>query len=141
MSNPDRLILLVDTSQTRRAADWLAALGETHDIPPGKLMQLDLCLDEVLMNVIMHSGLDAQSEPIELSFHLETSAQARWAVLTVRDTGKPFDLSAKAPKALAHSLDEAEIGGLGLTIIRNNADCLDYAFEEGRNCLSFGVLL
>jgi len=134
----DKLSIPAELTQVRIAADWLANLGVTHQIPAAKLMNLDLCLDESLMNVIMHGSAAGHSSPIELVFELHQRDLEVQALVTVSDGGAPFDPLAVAQRPLATSLDDANIGGLGLIILRSNAMHLNYRFDNGRNHLTFG---
>ncbi len=133
-----KLSIPADLTQVRVAATWLEQIGICHDIPTAQLHHLDLCLEEVLMNVIMHSGLADQRALIELMFELQQQGDVTQALLTVSDAGARFDPLAVAPRPLPASLAEAEPGGLGLMILRSNAGHLSYRFDNGRNHLTFG---
>ena len=89
------------------------------------------------MNIVMHGGLSATQTPVELSFQ----AFPKMAEITVSDSGKAFDPvnAPTTPRPL--TLEEAEPGGLGLSIIRGLSNHLDYQFKEGRNILTFGVAI
>lgn len=102
-------------------------------------MNLDLCLDEVLMNVIAHSGASQTGTPIELHFQWQCDAAQLAATVTVVDAGIPFNPLTFEPKTLPNHLDEAVVGGLGLRILRQNAQQLAYQFEDGKNRLTFGI--
>ncbi len=133
-----RLSIRAELTQVRAAAAWLEHIGTDHNIPATKLHNLDLCLEEALMNVIMHSGLADQRAYIELTLELHQRGDETQALITVSDTGAQFDPLAVAPRPQATSLADAEPGGLGLVILRSNADYLSYRFDNGRNHLTFG---
>jgi anti-sigma regulatory factor (Ser/Thr protein kinase) len=54
-------------------------------------------------------------------------------VVTIRDKGKPFDLSSVPPPDLDTELDKRRIGGLGIYLMRKLMDDVSYSFdaEEG----------
>lgn len=133
-----KLSIPAELTQVRVAATWLEQIGILHDIPAAKLHHLDLCLEEVLMNIIMHSGLADQGTLIELMFELRQHGDVTKALVTVSDAGARFDPLAIAPRPLPASLAEAEPGGLGLMILRSNARHLSYRFDDERNHLTFG---
>lgn len=102
-------------------------------------MNLDLCLDEVLMNVLAHSGVAQTGAPIELHFQCCRDGSQSSATVTVVDAGTPFNPLSAAPKPRPNHLDEAGVGGLGLHIVRHNAQQLAYQFQDGKNKLTFGI--
>jgi anti-sigma regulatory factor (Ser/Thr protein kinase) len=65
--------------------------------------------------------------------------QANEAVVTVADSGAPFDPLVVSTGSRPRILAEARPGGLGLTMIRGFADILSYRYLDERNQLSFGV--
>jgi serine/threonine-protein kinase RsbW len=76
---------------------------------------------------------------VRLRLNVTRDAPTQLAVVTVCDSGPPFDTTSAQPGALPLTLDDAEPGGLGLLMIRNLSDTLSYGFDNGHNELSFGV--
>jgi len=131
------LAINADRSEVRTAADWLHEVAHQHEVPQNKAVALDQCLDEVLMNIVMHGGSSAANTPVHLSFMVTPKE----AAITVSDSGKPFDPVNAPAKPRPMSLEEAEPGGLGLSIIKGLSNHLDYEFKEGRNFLTFAVAI
>ena len=131
------LAINADRSEVRAAADWLHEVTHQHEVPQNKAIALDQCLDEVLMNIVMHGGTSATNSPVNLSFELTQKE----AAITVSDSGKPVDPVNAPPKPRPMSLDEAEPGGLGLSIIKGLSNHLNYEFKDGRNVLTFAVAI
>lgn len=123
----------------RPASGWLAHTCETHGVPDTQILRLDLCLNEALANVIAHGGERALANPVRLRLDVTRDALMHLAVVTVCDSGPPFDTASVQPGALPLTLDDAEPGGLGLLMIRNLSDTLSYGYHNGHNELSFGV--
>ena len=123
----------------RPASEWLAQTCETHGVPDTQILRLDLCLNEALANVIAHGGEQALANPVRLRLDVTRGGPAHQAVVTVYDSGPPFDTTSVQPGALPLTLDDAEPGGLGLLMIRNLSDSLSYWYDNGHNELSFGV--
>lgn len=123
----------------RPASEWLAQTCETHGVPDTQTLRLDLCLNEALANVIAHGGEQALASPVRLRLDVTRDAHTQLAVVTVHDSGLPFDTTSAQPGALPLTLDDAEPGGLGLLMIRNLSDTLSYGYDDGHNVLAFGV--
>lgn len=128
-----------DTSQFRHASDWLEQRGRELGIPPEQITRLDICLNEVLANVLDHGGASARSAPIGLRLARRRDPHGAEAALTVTDAGTPFDPLTVLPRPRPRTLAEAGPGGLGLVMVRANADSLSYEYADGRNQLTFRV--
>ena len=55
------------------------------------------------------------------------------AILTVIDEGPEFDPLSVSPARIPSSLDEAQVGGLGIHLVRSFADSCEYRRDDGRN--------
>jgi len=130
-----------DRAEIRSAANWLEKTSLEFGVPGNKALVLDQCLDEVLMNIVMHAGPSAAESPVELAFAIHGGEVGKEVAITVSDSGKPFDSATTSPKAQAKSLEEAEPGGLGLAIIQGLSSRLAYEFRNGRNFLTFAILI
>ncbi|MFI4939648.1 MAG: ATP-binding protein [Burkholderiales bacterium] len=133
-------------AEVRQASAWLAQMCGGWGMPTESIGRLDLCLNEVLANIIDHGTDAAAGAPIELQLSVRCHGgagddrDAGAVTLTVADAGAPFDPLTVKPRPFPVSLDDVEPGGLGLPIVRSNADTLAYRRENGRNYLSVGVM-
>ena len=129
----------VDSGEAWRASTWLGEAGSARGIPAETLSRLDLCVTEAVANAIDHGGAGTGASPICLRLDVRHSGSGGEATVTVSDAGNAFDPLTAPEKARAHTLAEAEPGGLGLTMLRRFADALDYSYSEGRNHLTIRV--
>nr|WP_315252150.1 ATP-binding protein [uncultured Duganella sp.] len=128
------LALSAHTSELRRAAAWLQAEAGARAVPDEDIGRLDLCLHEALANVIDHGGLAADA-PVQLRLQVGEGS----ATLTLDDGGMPYDPTQAAMAARPLTLEDTEPGGLGVVMLRSQADQLDYAYRDGRNHLHITV--
>ena len=99
----------------------------------GSAYRLQLAVDEIATNVILHS-YHAAGLAGELSVFAELSAQA--LTVTLEDTGRPFDSrTADLPteEELALPLEERPIGGLGVYLTLKGVDEFRYETVGSRN--------
>lgn len=129
----------VDADATDSVASWLGETGSAQGVPADPLWRLDLCVTEVLANVVQHGGAGIASSPIGLHLELRRSAGGGEAVVTVSDTGIAFDPLSVPARPRPRTLAEAEPGGQGLPLLRRFSDALDYRYSEGRNHLTIHV--
>lgn len=128
-----------DAKEVRHASDWVGQACAERGVPPAEIGRLDICLNETLANILAHGGDAARTAPVLLRLAVRRDTGAGEAELTVSDAGTAFDPLAFSSDRSPRSLVETEPGGLGLKMIRNSADSLDYRHLDGRNHLSFGV--
>ena len=134
----DELTIGADGAEVRRATEWLDAACRQHNVPQAQAERMALCLNEVLANVIAHGGRTALAEPIRLLLKIQLE-QVCQASVTVSDAGVAFNPLSVPKRTAPATLGEAEVGGLGLVMIRRCSDWLDYRHEDGRNHLTFGA--
>jgi anti-sigma regulatory factor (Ser/Thr protein kinase) len=114
-----------------RLAAAVEAFGAAHQIPDGVVFAFNLSLDEVVTNIISYAFTDVQEHAIDVRLWLVGNVlQAE-----VIDSGRPFNpIDVPAPD-LEAPIEERRIGGLGVHIVREMMDSLEYAREGGRNIL------
>ena len=116
-----------------RLYPWLDAAADAAALPPSVLNGMHVALEEAVANVAMHAyPADA---PGEIAIRL-TRLPDGAAALTVEDRGPPFDPTA-APAHPPHpaSIQDAEPGGLGLTLMRHYCSAIAYERVDGTNRL------
>ncbi len=134
-----KLSIRAEGSEVRRASAWVEDVCRERGVPAKEIARLDVCLNEALANILAHGNHAAVSAPVMLYLAVRGERPANEAIVTVSDAGAAFDPLGVLPRARPKSLAEVQPGGLGLQMIRNSADFLNYRYSEGRNQLSFGV--
>lgn len=103
------------------------------DIPSDIVLDLKLAVDEACTNVIEHGykGMDPGS--IILSFRIESDR----ILVQITDFGHVFE-PADAPKPdVEAALEDRPLGGLGLFLIYQTMDNIDYQSSGDGNTLTF----
>ncbi len=102
-------------------------------IPNEVVLDLKLAVDEACTNIIEHGykGMDPGS--IILSFRIETGR----ILVSITDFGHVFE-PVQAPKPdVEAALEDRKLGGLGLFLIYQTMDNIDYQTSEDGNTLTF----
>lgn len=142
MASVDRvaeLSIQADAAEVRRASLWLEAAALQQRVPAEQIARLDLCLNEVLANILAHGGPPARASEVRLQLRVNHDSAVDEAAVTISDSGIAFDPLAYQAGARAGTLEEIEPGGFGLIMMKEAADDLDYERSEGRNQLTFTV--
>jgi serine/threonine-protein kinase RsbW len=102
-------------------------------LPAAMAFPFEVALDEVVMNVIMHgTGGDGVPRDVTVSLRQEGGE----VTMVIEDNGVPFDpLSLGTPDVDA-PLEEREIGGLGVFLVRELMDHVSYAYTGSHNQLT-----
>ena len=111
-----------------QALDWLETVGGQAQWPMRTTFKLSLCLDEALSNIVMYGFQDAAAAAGPGNIRLVVHQDAQHILLDIFDNGMPFDPTQKMPRDLDNSLEEAEIGGHGLRLMRHYL--LDIAYQR-----------
>jgi serine/threonine-protein kinase RsbW len=104
-----------------------------YDIPSDVVLDLKLAVDEACTNIIEHGykGMDPGS--VILSFRIEPDR----ILVQITDFGHVFE-PVEAPKPdVEAALEDRELGGLGLYLIYQTMDNIDYQSSEEGNTLTF----
>jgi len=104
-----------------------------YDISADIVLDLKLAVDEACTNIIEHGykGMDPGS--IILSFRIEPDR----ILVQITDFGQVFE-PVEAPKPdVEAALGDRELGGLGLYLIYQTMDNIDYQASEDGNTLTF----
>ncbi len=100
-------------------------------LPPTTIYRIELVLEEVLMNIVWHAYGEEPGRTMSVQARHEGPA----VTLTFEDQGRAFDPTLAPDPALPSRLDEANVGGLGLLLVRKFAREIAYERRAGTNRL------
>jgi sigma-B regulation protein RsbU (phosphoserine phosphatase) len=115
-----------------RVNEEVEHFAEEHGIDRAVLMQLKLVFDELLNNIISYGFDDEDEHEIEVKVDL---LEGRLLV-TISDDGIPFNPFLRETPDLSLSIEEREIGGLGIHLVRNVMDEVSYKRRVDRNVVT-----
>jgi serine/threonine-protein kinase RsbW len=118
-----------DHAELQGLSAWLRRFVEHVGAGAATTASLELCVHEVVTNVIDHAFLDDDLH--EIVVRLEDHETEIVAI--VEDDGAPFDPLTVPPRAKPRTLDEATVRGYGLPILRALAGRLAYERTADRN--------
>ena len=102
------------------------------DWPLDLALKVNLALEEVVINV-MNYGHDDGLHEIDIILTTEEDS----LTIEIVDDGRPFDPLHDAPIPDVNAeLEERNIGGLGIHLVRKMMDDVQYRREEGKNRLT-----
>ncbi len=103
-----------------------------QQVAAAKVLQIEMATEEALVNVINYA-YGQKGGRVILDANLSKEG---WLTLVLKDFGPPFNpLSVEKPD-LNLSLEERKIGGLGVLMMRQLMDGIEYQREPGQNVLT-----
>ena len=101
------------------------------------LFQIDLAVEEIFVN-ISHYAYSPDKGTVQIDCSVEKTSDAP-AKLTVSftDRGKAFNPLAKPNPDITLSVEEREIGGLGIFLTKKYMDSVLYERKDNQNILTF----
>lgn len=121
-----------DLAQISILNDWLDAAAGQAGLHRRVAGDIRLCVNEAVTNIISY-GAPGVERP-DIAVDLELCAGRALAV--VSDSCGAFDPLTHPAAEKIHGLDNARIGGFGISIIRATATALAYSRVENRNRLT-----
>ena len=140
MSAPDdagnndllEISLANDLRELATAAEEIDAFCARHGVPPATAYAVNLSVDELLTNTISYGYEDSEEHRIDLLLRLNGDVLE----VEIFDDGIPFEpTSAEIPDTDA-SIEDRQIGGLGIYLTRQMMDSFDYRRDGGRNIVT-----
>lgn len=99
-----------------------------HGVHEKDQRRINVCLDELLSNIIQHGYCDEDEHVIDVHIRLLDGELA----VTIVDDAKPFNPFQNAPPDTGLSVEERPIGGLGVHLVRSFMDTVSYE-RHGEN--------
>ena len=135
MTSNDNVLEIAIANELREivgAAAKIDTFCEDRNISPEIAYAINLSIDEILTNTISYGYDDDEPHRIEIIVRLEGAA----LIVVIVDDSAPFDLSATPEADLEATLDEREVGGLGLFLVHQMMDNVEYERADGCNVVT-----
>lgn len=113
-------------------ANYFESLSEEYSIPMPITHKMNIALDDLLNNIISYGYDDDKEHIIELQFEY---SKHRLSVI-ISDDGIPFNPFEEKPVDTSLSIEEREIGGLGIHLVREMVDHYSYSRKVNRNVVT-----
>ena len=108
-----------------RLADIIDARSEERGWPPGWAMHLNVCLDELITNVVSYGYRDQSGEQDARSKEIRVvvTESDEGLIVEMEDHGSPYNPFVEAPEPdVDASVEDRKVGGLGVYIVKRLTD-------------------
>ncbi len=123
--------------------EFAEKLFETNDISPGVRFPVHLAMEELFVNMVKYNPNVTTDITVEVTVTFlgeatnDATSSKEVTVTLVDDGGVEFDVTAKRQVNIDAPLEERTPGGLGIHLIQNLADRLEYTYKDGRGEVIF----
>ena len=118
------LSLYADPSRLATIREFVARAGYDLGLDKPEVYDLQLAVDEACANVVLHAYNGRGGE-----MEITVEPAAGGVQVTIRDWGRAFDPQTVASPDIEASLEQRRLGGLGLYLMRQVMDEVDFAFD------------
>lgn len=117
-----------DISEMESVSSFVEEILESEEISPKTIISFNICLDEILSNVIQYSGCTF----VEIG----VSNNGKRVSMRFVDDGEEYDPKQNPDPDITAPVEERKIGGLGLFMIKKMMDAVEYERVDGKNILT-----
>ena len=128
----DKITLFCDISRIPELSRFLDGIAVKLEMDPVLVGQLQLAAEEAVVNVMNY----AYPEGSKGNVTIKAASDGHTLKLTIIDSGIAFDPTAKEKADTTLSAEERPIGGLGILMVREMMDSVNYERVDGRNILT-----
>jgi anti-sigma regulatory factor (Ser/Thr protein kinase) len=131
----DRLSLRGRLSEIAQVPAWIENLASRYSIPVEIQLGINLCLEEVVSNVMRHGYGNDADRTVVVNFAVPRDG---FFLFVVEDEAPRYNPLDAAELPALNSSDDARIGGQGIRFLRRFASTLEYEPMPNGNRLSMG---
>jgi anti-sigma regulatory factor (Ser/Thr protein kinase) len=113
-------------------AEKIDDLASEWDLSPALAMNINLVIEEAISNIIFYAFNDKAKHEIKISISINNKK----LVIEITDDGIPFDPLSLAEPDITLPAEERPIGGLGIFLITQLMDEVNYKRQKNRNLLT-----
>ena len=128
----ETLVIKNDVHEVTRFSSFVKSVMEKLDIGTTLARQIRLAVEEAVVNVIDY----AYPAGIEGDITVKMMYDGRVLHFQIIDEGVPFDPTEKKKTDTTLSAEDRQIGGLGILLVRELMDSINYEREDGMNVLT-----
>jgi len=112
-------------------AKKIEELAEEWELSMELAMNINLVIEEAVSNIIFYAFTDKKKYEIEISISLKKNK----LLIEITDNGVPFNPTLQQQPDINLPVEERPVGGLGIFLITQIMDEIDYVRQNNQNIL------
>ena len=110
----------------------LETFGNTLGLSKKSIFQINLALDELFTNIVSYGFKDDETHRIKFALTAEDGT----IIIRIEDSGIPFDPASPQTSKAQPPVENCQIGGLGLHLVKKMMDDVVYERCDDRNIIT-----
>jgi serine/threonine-protein kinase RsbW len=123
-----KIVIPTDTAYLAKARKFIKEIVSLSPMSSTEHMRVVLAVDEALSNVIEHAYESADPEN---TIEIEFIGTDKYLSISITDQGNSFDPSSIPDIDMEDHVKNRRKGGLGIFMIRQIMDEIEYSFKDG----------
>jgi sigma-B regulation protein RsbU (phosphoserine phosphatase) len=132
MTSKHSLTLPNDIETIPQLNEFIDTVAEEIGLDMSLTMSLNLAIEEAVVNVMEYAYPEGEQGNVDI----EVIADDKWLTFIISDNGIPFDPTTQKDADTTLSAEERPIGGLGIFLVRQLMDSINYQRKDGKNILT-----
>ncbi|MCR5795561.1 MAG: ATP-binding protein [Solobacterium sp.] len=126
--------LTIDAAVVNTAAvlEFIDAQLEEAGCPIKAQTQIDVAVEEIFVNIAHYAYAPGKGKA---TVSVEVSKPDSMVTITFKDRGIPYNPAEKIDPDVTLSVEEREVGGLGIFMVKQLMDHMSYEYRDGQNVL------
>ncbi|MBO6034037.1 MAG: ATP-binding protein [Prevotella sp.] len=126
------LTLPNDVQEVPKLAAFVDEICEAVGIDMSSAMKMNLAIEEAVVNVMNYAYPSGTKGEVRI----EAKAHEGYVEFVISDDGKPFNPTEVKDADTTLSVEERDIGGLGIFLVKHYMDKVKYKYVDGQNVLT-----
>ena len=126
------LTLPNDVQEVPKLAAFVDEICEAVGIDMSSAMKMNLAIEEAVVNVMNYAYPSGTKGEVRI----EAKVHEGYVEFVISDDGKPFNPTEVKDADTTLSVEERDIGGLGIFLVKHYMDKVKYKYVDGQNVLT-----
>lgn len=120
-------------AQLAHVQQFVDSVLDTLQCPDSTRIHIQIAVEELFVNIASYAYPSGEGNVI---IQCRTEQDPSAITIRFRDRGTPFDPLNKPDADITLSAEERQIGGLGIFMVKDFMDSVDYVYQDGENVLT-----
>jgi anti-sigma regulatory factor (Ser/Thr protein kinase) len=128
----DRIKLPAHLEYLHKFIDFVARCSREQGFDKNRVHEIELATEEALVNIFDYAYKENNGE-VEIFCKLDDNKRF---IIEIVDTGTPFNVLSVASPDITADISDRQLGGLGVFLMKEFMDAVQYRHEGNKNILS-----
>ncbi|MBO4520801.1 MAG: SpoIIE family protein phosphatase [Alphaproteobacteria bacterium] len=131
--NPKTVTVPAEIENLDEVMSFVSGMLQKASATPEVIAKTNIVLDEVFTNICSYAYAPAKGTA---TVRCAVGGTPAFVSLEFRDSGKPFNPLKKEDPDITADLEDREIGNLGIFMVKQIMDSVEYEYKDGQNVLT-----